>query len=225
MHELWVGVTYIPITLLLSIVPLIIGLIVGTLFAICRIQKVRIIDRIIQVYVVLLRSIPIVLLMLMLYFFFTYGIDEIAGFYHLPFRSSQVSPITLAFIILSFVSVAFLSESVRTALQSVQKGQIEAARSVGMTTTTIYRRIIIPQALPVAIPILGNTFIGLIQGTALLYLIGVTDLITGVKIQANGNYRYVEAYIAAAIVYWVLCIAVEQGIRLLSTRVNYLVKG
>lgn len=225
LHELWVGITYIPITLILAIVPMIIGLLLGTVLAVIRIQRIPVLDLVIKGYVLLFRSMPMVLLIMILYFGFVYGFDAFAGFFHLGISSGQISPLTLALIILSIVSVAFLTETIRTALQSVQKGQIEAARSIGMTTWTIYRRIIIPQAVPVAIPILGNAFIGLTQGTALVYMIGVTDLITGVKIEANATYRYIEAYIAIAIIYWGLCLVIEQGIRLLDFYVNRRVKG
>jgi ABC-type amino acid transport system permease subunit len=77
----------------------------------------------------------------------------------------------------------------------------------------------------VAVPILGNTFIGLVKGTALAYMLGVTDLVTGVKIEANASYRYIEAYIAIALIYWAICILIERLVKLLSKRVNSINKG
>jgi L-cystine transport system permease protein len=225
LHELWVAITYIPLTLELAIVPMLFGLVVGTILAICRIQNIPVLNTLIKIYILIFRSMPMVLMILILYFSFMYGFDTLASFFHLKIRSGDIPAIVLAFIILSVVSVAFMAESIRGALQSVQKGQIEAAHSIGMRQRTIYRRIVIPQALPVAIPILGNTFIGLTKGTALVYMVGVTDLITGVKIEANASYRYLEAYIAIAIIYWLLCIVIEQGIRLLSHKVNILARG
>lgn len=215
-HELWVGITYIPITLLLALVPMIFGILFGTLLAICRIQKIPVLNTAVKIYVLVFRSLPMVLLLLILYFGFMYSFDTIASTLNLNISSGNVPILLLAFIILSIVSIAFMTESVRTALQSVHIGQIEAAHSIGMKTSTIYRRVIIPQALPVAVPIFGNTFIGLTKGTSLVYMIGVTDLITGVKIEANANYRYLEAYVAVAVIYWALCIGIEQGVRLLS---------
>lgn len=225
LHELWVGVTYIPTTILMAVIPMIFGLLLGTLLAIGRIQKIPVLDVLIRIYVLLFRSMPMVLVLLILYFGFVYSFDTLAGFLHLKVNSGNVPPLLLAVIILSIVSLAFITESIRAALQSVSSGQIEAARSIGMKTGTIYNRIIIPQALPVAIPILGNTFIGLMKGTALVYMIGVTDLITGVKIEANANYRYLEAYIAVAVIYWLLCISIEQIIRFLSKQVNLVTRG
>ncbi|MBA9088442.1 ABC-type amino acid transport system permease subunit [Fontibacillus solani] len=224
-HELWTGVTFIPITLLLAFVPMLTGLIFGSLFAIFKIQKVRILNELTHFYILIFRSMPIVLTLLIMYFVIIYGVDWISGLLNLQITSGDIPPLALALIILSLISIAFTAESIRAALQSVSQGQIEAAYSVGMKTRTVYRRIIFPQALPVAIPILGSTFIGLLQGTALVYMLGVTDLITGVKIEANANYRYLEAYIAIAIIYWLLTIIIEQGIRLLSKRVHSFTEG
>lgn len=224
-HELWVGVSYIPYTLLLAFVPLLAGLIFGSLFAICRMQKVRFLNKLIQFYILVFRSMPIVLTLLIMYFIIIYSFDWMSQILNLQITSGEIPALVLALVILSLISIAFTAESVRAALQSVNQGQIEAAYSIGMKTRTVYRRIIFPQSLPVAIPILGSTFIGLLQGTALVYMLGITDLITGVKIEANANYRYLEAYVAIAIIYWLLTLAIEQCIRLLSSRVNSFTKG
>ncbi len=94
-----------------------------------------------------------------------------------------------------------------------------------MTTGRTYLRIIAPQALPVAVPILGSAFIGLIKGTALIYLIGIVDLMNATKIEANANYRYLEAYLASAVMFWALCVIIEKITSLISKRVNSFVKG
>lgn len=224
-HELWIAVQYIPITLLLSIVPMLVGLIFGFFLAVCRIQKVKVLNELTAVYVILIRGIPIILLILVTYFAFEYGFDAFSQFFHLGISSAQVPMLAVGLFVLCVISVAFMTESIRTALQSVQKGQIEAAYAIGMTTATTYKRIIIPQALPVAVPILGNTFIGLIKGTALVYMIGIVDMLDATKIEANANYRYLEAYLAAAVIFWILCVLVEKGTSLLSKRVNAFVKG
>jgi ABC-type amino acid transport system permease subunit len=220
LHEIWIALTYLPLTLLLAAVPVGFGLIFGALLAIFRIHRVPVLGPLARGYVVLVRGMPMVLVMLILYFSFVYGFDALAETLGWSLRSGKIPDLVFALVVLSFLAVAFISESIRTALQSVPPGQIEAAQSIGMTTPTVYRRVIIPQALPVAIPILGNTLIGQAKGTALVYMIGVTDLITGVKIEANATYRYLEAYIACALIYWALCLAIERGIRLLNSLVR-----
>jgi ABC-type amino acid transport system permease subunit len=223
-HEIWIAITYLPLTLLLASVPLVFGMIFGSVLAIFRIHRVPVLGWISRGYVVLVRGMPMVLVMLILYFAFVYGFDTVAETMGWSLRSGNIPSLVLALIVLCFLSIAFISESIRTALQSVPPGQVEAAQSIGLTTPTIYRRVIIPQALPVAIPLLGNTFISQTKGTALVYMLGVTDLLTGVKIEANATYRYLEAYIACALIYWALCVGIEQGIRLLNKMVRSYVK-
>jgi His/Glu/Gln/Arg/opine family amino acid ABC transporter permease subunit len=224
LHELITGFLYLPFTLGLAAAPVAIGLVLGGFLAVIRVQRVPIVQHIIKWYIVIIRGLPTVLLLLIVYFSFVYSFDSLAELLHLSLRSGKIPPVVFAIIVLSFISIAFMSESVRAALLSVGTGQIEAAQSIGMTTPMIYRRVIIPQALPVAIPILGNTFIGQIKGVALVSMIGVKDIVTQVRIEANANYRYLEAYIAVAVVYWVICLGIEQGIRLLNHLVRSHVK-
>jgi len=224
LHELITGFLYLPFTLGLAAAPVAIGLVLGGLLAVVRVQRIPVFQQIIKWYVVVIRGLPTVLLLLIVYLTVILSFDSLAEFLHLSIRSGKISPVIFAIIVLSFISIAFMSESVRTALLSVATGQVEAAKSIGMATPLIYRRVIIPQALPVAIPILGNTFINQLKGTALVSMIGVKDIVTQVKIEANANYRYLEAYIAVAVVYWVICLGIEQGIRLLNKLVRSYVK-
>jgi ABC-type amino acid transport system permease subunit len=224
LYEIWVAICYIPFTLLLVSGPLLVGLVIGSFLAVARIQRIPVLHQVVRLYVVIIRGMPTVLMLLIIYFVFVYTFDSLAEFFGLTLRTGQIHPLVFAILVLSFLSIAFVSESIRMALLSVPSGQIEAALSIGMTTFTVYRRVRIPQALPVAIPILGNTFIGQTKGTALVAMIGVTDIVTKVKIEANATYRYLEAYIAVALIYWFLCLGIEQGIRLLNRLVRSYVK-
>jgi ABC-type amino acid transport system permease subunit len=225
LNEIKIGFFYLPFTLLLATGPLVIGFVIGGFLAVIRVQRTPVLSEIIRWYTVLIRGLPTVLMLLIVYFAFVSGFDLVMDTLKLPFRSGQIPPVLFAFIILSFISTALITESIRAALLSVPPGQIEAAHSLGMTTPMIYRRVIVPQALPVAVPILGNTFIGQVKGTALVSMIGVKDIVTQVKIAANSNYRYLEAYIAVAVIYWVVCVGIEQGVRLLDKQVKSHIKG
>lgn len=199
-----------PITIVLAFVPFVIGLFFGTLLAISRIYKVKIIGRLSQIYIVVVRGIPIVLILLMSYFIVTVFFDTFAIHFHLKLRAKNINPISIAFIALSISAIAGISEAMRGAILSVGEGQFEAAYSVGLTKTQTLRRIILPQALPTAVPVLCSTFIGLIKGSSLAFLVAVTDLLNAALITANENYKFLEAYVAAAIIYWGLNIAVER---------------
>jgi L-cystine transport system permease protein len=105
---------------------------------------------------------------------------------------------------------AYLSETIRSAILSVGKGQIEAAESIGMTASQVMRRIVIPQAAVVAIPNLGNSFIALLKDTSLAFAASVPEIIGQAKIAAARSSKFFEAYIVAAAIYWLICILFEQ---------------
>ena len=111
---------------------------------------------------------------------------------------------------LTVSAVAFLAEAVRSAVLSVDKGQLEAAYSIGMKKGKAMIRIVFPQALPAAIPIIGNQCIGLIKASSLAYFITVMEVFNAAKIAANRNYKMLEAYVAAALIYWGLTLIVER---------------
>ena len=224
-YEIGIGIKYIPIVLLLSIVPLIVGLLFGTGIAIVRLFKVRILAQLCMVIVVFLRGVPLLLQLTILYLFVTLSCDFIAQVVGLNLTSKDISYTLVAVVGLSINATVYLSEVVRTALQSVNSGQYEAAYSVGMTSWQMLKRIVIPQAMPVAIPLIGSNFIGLIKGSAIASLISVFELINATLFEANGNYKFLEAYFAAAIIYWALCIIVERIVAVLESRVGVYGKG
>lgn len=204
------AIRYTPITLMLAFIPFVFGIILGTIIALLRVFKVKVLAKISQIFVVIIKGIPVVLLLLIIYFAVVQGFDGIAEKFHWTIRSKSINIIYIAIIGLTIFSIAHISESIRGALASIDKGQYEAGYSVGLTTIQILRRIILPQAMPIAVPMLCNNFIGLIKGSSLVFMISVTDLMNAALITATSNYKFLEAYIAAAIVYWIICIIIER---------------
>lgn len=223
--EIGVAIKYIPVVLLLSIVPLIIGLLLGIGIAIIRLFKIRPFDKFFTVFVIFLRGVPLVLQLTILYLAVSLSFDSLAKTFGLQMSSKDLSYTLIAVVGLSINATVYLSEVMRTALQSVPVGQYEAAYSVGMTSSQMLWRIIIPQALPVAIPLIGNNFIGLIKGSAIASLISVVEIINATLYEASGNYKFLEAYVAAAIIYWLLCILVERLVAFLEYKVGVYGKG
>ena len=224
-HELGVGVRCIPIVLLLSVVPLAVGLVLGSLIAVARVFSVRILARVFTALVIFLRGVPLLLQLSILFLAITLGVDYAALKLGLPMTSKDISYTSIALIGLSINATVYLSEVVRTALQSVNIGQYEAAYSVGLTSWQMLKRVVIPQAMPVAIPLIGNNFIGLIKNSSVASLIYVVELINATLFEANGNYKFLEAYFAAAGIYWLLCIVVEHAVAYLEKRVGTYDKG
>ncbi len=125
-----------------------------------------------------------------------------------------------AIIALSINESAYIAEIFRGALASVNVGQIEAASAIGMTYFQTFRRIIFPEMLSVALPGLGNSFIGLIKGTSLAFVCAVVEMTAQGKIIGGRTYRYFEVYVSLAIIYWVITFVIEQGIRLIEKKMQ-----
>ena len=123
-----------------------------------------------------------------------------------------------AFVALAINEAAYNAEIIRASLLSVDKGQIEAASSLGMTYFQILRRIILPEAIVVALPSLGNSFIGLIKGTSLAFTCAVVEMTAQGRIIGGRTFRYFEVYISLALIYWAITIVVERIIKFLEKK-------
>lgn len=204
------AIRYVPITLELALIPFVIGTILGTIIALVRLYNIKYISKILQVIVVIIKGVPVVLQLLIVYFAVLQCFDSVAKTLHLSIRAKNINSVYIGLVALSFFATAYISEAIRGALTAVKKGQYEAGYSVGLTKVQTLRQIILPQAIPVAMPMLCSNLIGLIKGSSLVFMISVTDLLNGALITANSNYKFLEAYVAAAIVYWILCIVIEK---------------
>jgi polar amino acid transport system permease protein len=133
--------------------------------------------------------------------------------YGTHFNTDNIASIIYALVALALNEGAYSSESIRAAIVAVDKGQMEAALSIGMTTVQALRRVILPEALVVALPSLGNSFIGLIKGTSLVFVCSVIEMTAAGKLLASRNFRYFEMYITLAIVYWVVTFMIARLLR------------
>ncbi|RIJ63262.1 amino acid ABC transporter permease [Rummeliibacillus sp. TYF005] len=209
----FVALSGVPITLLVTIVALLISLPLSFLLAITRVHRIPVIQRITQVYVSFVRGTPILIQIFIIYSSIPLILKIIFEKYDIGFDIYKINPLWYAFIIFSFSSTALLIEVFRSALSTVDKGQLEAAHSVGLTTIQAYRRIIIPQALVVAMPNITTTTINLIKATSLGYALSLSEITLKAKVAANVGYNYVEAYLDIFIVYLILCSIVEYALK------------
>lgn len=214
------AILYTPNTLLIAFFPLVIGIVVGLGLAAARIFKIPLLAPICQTYVVLVKSIPLTLVLVMFYFFMTRVFDGITDFLGLALHERDLDPLWIAVTALSFWAIGNISEVFRGALTSVGTGQYEAAYSIGLNRRQTFFRIALPQAVPVSLPVLCNIMIGLIKGSSIAFLVSAVDLLNATLIKATGNYRYLEAYVAAALVYWALNSGIEQIAFGLERRLN-----
>ncbi|MCG6979653.1 amino acid ABC transporter permease, partial [Lactococcus lactis] len=128
----------------------------------------------------------------------------------------------MLFVIVAFAlnEGAYNSETIRAAIQSVDKGQIEAAKSLGMTNFQVFMRVTLPEAATVATAPLGNALIGLLKSTSLAFVAGVVEMTARAQIIGGSTFRLFETYLALALVYWPICIIFELLIRGLERKLD-----
>lgn len=180
------------LTIELTIVSVFFGMILGLFLALGRLSKNTIVDRVSWFYIWLFRGTPL----LMQIFFIYYALPMI-------FPAFTLDQMSAAFIALALNSAAYLAEIIRAAIQSIDKGQMEAAKALGMGYGQAMKRIIVPQSYRRLIPPVGNEFIALLKDSALVSAIGMTELLRTSSVMANSTGSAVY-YIPAAVMYLIM---------------------
>jgi len=181
-------------TLYLTLVASFFGLIIGLILAVIGYYEVKILNPLAKVYLFIMRGAPLVALL----YFFYYGIASYSTFV------SEMEPLNAVSIIISLTAGGFMAESIRGALLSVDEGQKDAAYSLGMTNGQLMRRVIIPQAVRIAVPSLFNNVISITKMTSLSFMLGVVDVMGSARIEGSRTFSYFEIYGGVIIVYLVL---------------------
>ncbi len=200
-------------TALIAVIGLVIGIVIGTLIAIAAVTpkyKVapRIFDGIGKVYVGFFRGTPMVVQLLLTYYVF------------LPLLGIRVDSLTVCIIVFGMNSGAYVSEIMRSGIQSVDAGQLEAARALGLPYGTSMLKVVIPQAIKNILPTLGNEFITLIKETSVVSFVGALDLYTAFNYIGSNNYEFMVPYLVMAAIYLVLIMFVTVLVRLLEGRMK-----
>lgn len=190
----------LPITLTVGISAMLFGFILGVAIALLRKLENKPLNAFIELYVSFFRGTP---LMVQLFIFF-FGMPQV-----IP-AMAKLNAFQAAIIVMTINASAYISEVIRSAIDSVDKGQMEAALSVGMSKAKAMERIVLPQAFKVAVPPLGNTFISLIQGTAITFMLGLQDIMGLSKMKAAASYRFLETFLAVGLIYWGLTLIATQ---------------
>ena len=210
----------LPITLELALLAMLLGLALGLLMAVIKIKKVPVLCQITNFLISLVRGTPVIVQLYIAFF----GLPMIFKYFNQRFGTNlavaEIPGFVYAVAALGLNESAYCAEIIRSALQSVNEGQIEAATALGMTYLQALRRIILPEAIEVALPTLGNSMISIIKSTSLAFTCAVVEITAQGKILAGKTYRYFEAYVSLAIIYWVLTIIIEQGIRFIEKKIK-----
>ncbi len=215
----------LPTTLKITAVSVLFGFAIGTFVALCRIYRVPVLHQISSAYVTIIRGTPMLTHLLILYFAIPLIVDGLADRFDWSFRSGQIPMIGFAYLSFSITAGAYLSEVVRSGLLAVSQGQMEAAHAVGMTTVQALRRIVFPQAFAAALPNLTNSAIGMLHGSTLAFTVSVVDINAQAEILATTNWKFFEAYLAAALLFWGMTILIERLSALLERKVTRYNRG
>lgn len=200
----------IPVTLEITLVTLLISVPPAFFMALARQRRKGIGSRLASAYVSFIRGTPVVLQILFLYSL----LPSLLNYLFTQVMALQVNvfkwnTILYAFIVFSLNTTAVLSEVFRSALSTVEHGQMEGALSVGLSRRQAYARIILPQALVSALPNICNATVNLLKSTSLAFMMTVQDITAIAKVRAAYGYNYIEAYLVVLVVYILLCTVVQ----------------
>lgn len=217
-YKIWDG---IGVTLGLTALSLLIALPISFYMAVIRLRGNKLGTGITRLYISFVRGTPLVLQILLMYSllpsFLNFALKSMGSSFNI-FES--VNPFWYAVIVFSLNTIALLAEVFRSALMSIDKGQMEAGVSIGLSEWQTYRQVIIPQALVVALPAVSNITVNLIKGTSLAFLMTVKDVLAIGKIAASYGYNYIEAYLDVFVVYIIVCTIVQIVYRIAEKRVG-----
>ncbi len=196
-------------TLTIAIVGLIIGILIGTLFATVRVlPKYKLLPRVLNgicsFYVELFRGTPMVVQLLIFYYVL------------FPIMGIKMDGVEVSMMVFGLNSGAYISEIMRSGIQSVDIGQMEGGRSVGLSFGTTMMKIVIPQAVKNILPTLGNEFIALIKETSVVSFVGAADLYKAFNVIGSNSYEFMVPYIVMALIYIVLVLIISLAIRLME---------
>ena len=195
------------LTLGVSLSALLLSVVFGTLLGVVRSVRLPSLGALSEAYVELVRGIPLIVLLSVVY-------------YGLPALGVTLGGFPSAVLALGLYSAAYTSEIVRGGLSSVSTGQLEAARSLGLSRLQSLRFVVLPQAWRVALPALGNEFVSLILGSSLASAVTLQELFAAGKYITNATYRQFEVYAVLALVYFLLTFTLTRLLRLLERRLS-----
>lgn len=210
----------IPSSLEMTIIAMVFGLLLGLILALVRINKIPILNQLRALFVSFIRGTPILVQLYLSYTGIPLILKAINMNYGTNFNVNTIPAMLFVIVAFALNEGAYNSETIRAAIQSVDKGQIEAAKSLGMTNFQVFMRVTLPEAATVATAPLGNALIGLLKSTSLAFVAGVVEMTARAQIIGGSTFRLFETYLALALVYWPICIIFELLIRGLERKLD-----
>ena len=194
----------VHVTVFITAVSAFLGILLGAAIAVARVKKVRILNPILVVYISFIRGTPFLVQLFLIYF----GVPEIMN--HLGFSTRGIPGLLFVLIVFTLHIAAYGAEILRSSIEAVSAGEKEAAESLGMTEWQSYTRVILPQAFVLAAAPLVNTVISVLKGTALIFNVGIVDMMRRADLMGGNSQRYLELFVDVAIIYGTLVFLITQ---------------
>ena len=204
--------TGIRVTLLVTVVSYLIALVLGLVLGIMRVSKNPILFHLSTLYVEVMRGVPMLVLILWIGFVVVPGLRDATG------GAFELSRIQGAIIGLGMGYSAYLAEVYRAGIESIHRGQMEAARSLGMSYVEAMRFVILPQAIRRVVPPLANDFVAMLKDSALVSVVAVPEILQSARLYVSRTFRAFEGYNSAALLYLVLTLAFVFVVRFIEGR-------
>ena len=215
----------VPTTLIIMIVAMVLSFLPALFLALGQIYKVKGVRTFSLVYLAFIRATPPILLILFFYSLFPSLLNQFLKSIGSDVDIFKLNPIYYAFIIYSLMTTGSLSEILRSAILTVDKGQLEAAQAIGLSNSQAYVRIIFPQALRSALPNLANLVINIVKGTSLVFVMTIKDITAIARVEASYGYQYFESYFVIFLQYILICGLIQWGFSILEKRYIQREKG
>ena len=234
-YEVWASDVYyaalgtlakgVWITVLVTLVAYSGACLIGLGLAVAGLSRFMVIRQAARLYIEVMRGVPIIVLLLYVAFVVAPGLVAAWNWLAVPLgldemRGRDFPLLWRAVIALMLAYSAFLAEIFRAGLQAVDKGQIEAAKALGLNGWQRFRHVVFPQAFRMVLPPLGNDFVAMVKDSSLVSVLGVSDITQLAKVTAAGNFRYFETYNVAALLYLTMTIGLSLVLRRVEARLR-----
>ena len=200
---------YLGVTMEMALLGFVFALILALGLALVRVFKLPVIQHFASLFISFFRGTPLLVQLFLLY----YGLPQISSLFLMDAFTAAVLGLSLHF-------AAYMAESIRASILGIDKSQMEACLSIGMTRLQAMRRVILPQASRVATPSLMNYFIDMIKSTSLAFTLGVAEIMAKAQMEASSSFKFFESFLAVAVIYWIIVLFFTRIQDLLEYQLN-----
>ncbi len=206
----------LPITMYMTLLAVLLALVVGTVFALFIRGRVPVFAQISTALCSFLKGVPVLVMLYVVY----YAMPDILTTLGIPYDLRNPPKMLFAVTAFGLSYAPYMSDMLISAFDTVPRGQMEACMSLGFTHFQAMRRIIAPQMVVVATPVFGNHFVNLLKMTSLAYMVTIVEMMGAAKNYATGNQMFLETYIVAALLFWIVCVLFDYAFARIEVRLG-----